>query len=357
MAAPALLLLENEEPLYGRCAGAEGLARGAMVASAFSAGMPDLLTDPAYGGKMVCFTYPHVGTSGVVPDDLQSPRVAARAVIAREMGQCKANRLGVEAMDEWLIRNSIPAMDDADTRTVAGILARRGLVRAVLGTGEFADLAALEKELAAPFAPPENPGVTNPGDWTEEAGVPVLRKVLVYDFGVKRGFLRRLGKMGCALKLVPANHPARDALADRPDAIVFSSGPGVPDDRPEALPAAKELLGKIPLWGIGVGAGLLAAAAGAKTARDGRGHYGVHPVGLAGGPLGEMTTQAHEFQIDEASLAGAGLAATHRNLNDGAVEGFACSKRRVSGVLFNPEGEPGPHDSLHLFDTFMTDLV
>lgn len=353
MAAPAIVLLENEEPLYGWCAGAEGLARGAMVASALGAGMPDLLTDPAYGGKMVCFAYPHVGTAGVAPDDLQGPRVAACAVIAREMGRFAANRLGVEPMDAWLIRNGIPAMDGADTRTIAGILARRGLVRAVMGTGEFADPDALAKEFASAFPPLENPGASTPEDWTEEADVPIRRKVLVYDFGVKRGFLRALRHAGCAVRLVPSGCSAIDALAERPDAIVFSSGPGLPCDRPEALPAARELLGRIPLWGVGIGAGVLAEAAGAKTAADGRGHYGVQPVGVIGGALGEMTAQAHEFQIEEASLAGAGLTVTHRHLNDGSVEGFACGRRRASGVLFNPEGAPGPHDSAHLFDAFM----
>lgn len=342
MASPAILLLEDGSVFHGESAGAEALAAGRLVASALIAGMPDLLTDPAYAGTVVCFTYPHVGTAGIVPQDLQSGGIAARAVIARETGRFAANRLGVEPMNAWLARNGIPAIEGVDTRTIA----KKGMLKAVVGTGKFADAQLLEAELAKPFEKPVT-GVAAPEEWSKGAV-----KVLVYDFGAKRGFLKKLGEKDCAVKLVPAAHSARDALAEQPKAIVFSSGSGMPGDRPEAVLAAKELLGKVPLWGIGLGAGIIAVAAGAKIT-PGKPHYGIQPVGRAGSPLGEMTSQAHEFQMDESSLAGAGLAVTYRHLNDNAVEGFACRERGISGHLFNPEGEPGPHDSLHLFNEFM----
>lgn len=355
MALPAILLLENEEPFYGWGVGPDGIAHGAMVASAFSMGIPDLLTDPAYGGKIVCFTYPHIGTAGVVPDDLQGDHVAARAVAAREIGRFAANSLGTEAMDAWLARNRIPAMEGLDTRGVTEIIARRGLVRAVMGTGKYADVDALAKEFAASGDAwkIEHPGVKKPVDWTEGAAAFAKCKVVVYDFGVKRGFLRRLAQRGCAVRVVPSGYPASKTLEENPDAVVFSSGVGVPESRLEAMPAAIKLLGMVPLWGVGVGAGVLAAAAGARTTVDGRGHYGVQPVNRIGTALGEMTVQAREFRIEEDSLDGAGLVPTHRNLNDDSVEGFKCDRRRLMGVLFNPEAEPGPHDSLYLFDRFM----
>ena len=355
MALPAILLLEGEEPFYGRGVGADGIAHGVMVASAFSAGIPDLLTDPAYGGKIVCFTYPHIGTSGVVPGDLQGDCVAARAVAAREIGRFAANRLGTEAMDAWLARNNIPAMEGLDTRSVTEIVARRGLVRAVMGTGRYADPDALAREFAA--SPDawniERAGVKHPVDWTEGAVAFSQYKVVVHDFGVKRGFLRRLAQMGCAVRVVPAGYPADKTMSEKPNAVVFSSGVGVPDSRLEAIPAATQLLGKVPLWGVGVGAGVLAAAAGARTTVNGRGHFGVQPVTRVGTSSGAMTAQAREFWVEEDSLAGAGLALTHKNLNDGSVEGFKCDKRAIMGVLFNPEGEPGQHDSLYLFDQFI----
>lgn len=353
MALPALLLLENEEPFSGTGVGPEGVASGVMVASTFAAGIPDLLTDPAYTGKMVCFTYPHIGTAGVVPADLQSGAVAARGVAAREIGRMAANRLGEEAMSDWLARNAIPAIEGLDTRSVTEILARRGLVRAVVGTGKYADAALLAKEFDNASAwDVANAGTDAACDWTENAPASGGKKIIVLDFGVKRGFLRRLAALGCAVRVVPSGTSADAVLAEKPVGVVFSSGNGVPDTRAEALPAARALLGKLPLWGVGVGAGVLAQAAGAGIVVNGRGRYGVHPVGRPGGPSSELTVHARDFWIDGDSLAAAGLEPTHTHLNDGAVEGFRCGERRIMATLFHPESEPGPHDSLYCFERF-----
>ena len=354
MALPAIVLLENEEPFRGHGCGPEAMAHGVMGLSALSAGFPDLLTDPFYSGKIMCFTYPHVGTAGIVPDDLQSDAIAARGVVAREIGKFAANRLGVESMESFLVRHKVPGVEGVDTRSIAEIVARRGLVRAVVGTGKFADPALLAKEFdASPSAwDVEKAGTVRPCDWQEKPLSEPKFTVLVYDFGVKKGFLRRLAAMGCAVRLVPSGYPAAKALAENPDGIVFSSGNGIPETRIEAIPAALELIGKVPLWGIGVGAGVLATAAGARTVTNGRAHMGCHPVGRVGGPSGEMTAQCHEFWIEGESLPGADLEQTHFNLNDGSVEGFRCQRRKLMGVLFHPEAEPGQRDSLYLFDRF-----
>ena len=353
MASPAIVLLENEEPFFGLALGYEGMACGAMAVSALVAGFPDLLTDPSYTGKIVCFTDPHVGSPGVVPDDLQGDRVAAAAVIAREFGRFAANRLGEESMADFLDKNGIPAVEGVDTRTITEIVARRGLVRAVVGTGKFADAALLAKEFdrGGAFAA-TSPGTDAPRDWKH--GVPEAPRfrVVVHDCGVKKGFLRRLAGMGCAVRVVPAGQTAAATLAENPDGVVFSSGNGTPEARPEAVAAATALVGKVPLWGVGVGAGILAAAAGARTVTNGRGQYGIHPVGRPGCPSGEMTSQCHDFWVEGESLPGAGLEVTHFHLNDGSVEGFKCDRRHLMGVLFHPEAEPGPRDSLYLFDRF-----
>lgn len=353
MALPALLLLENEEPFPGFGVGEEGLARGVMVASAFAAGIPDLLTDPSYTGKLVCFTYPHIGTSGVVPDDLQSDAVAARGIAGKEIGRMAANRLGEEAMSTWLVRNKIPTIEGLDTRSVTEVLTRRGLVRAVIGTGKYADAALLAKEFAnaAAWDVPKA-GTDHAYDWKEGVPDSCGKKIVVVDFGVKKGFLRRIAGIGCAVRVVPSHFSAEAILAEKPDGVVFSAGNGVPEFRSEAAPAAKALLGNLPLWGVGVGAGILAEAAGARCVVNGRGHYGVQPVGRPGEPSGEMTVQARDFWIEGESLVGAGLELTHVHLNDGAVEGFRCRERNLMGTLFHPESEPGPHDSLYCFDRF-----
>ncbi len=354
MALPAILLLENEEPFHGTAAGHEGVATGVMALSSLSAGFSDLLTDPVYTGKMVSFTYPHVGNAGVVPADLQSDAVAARAVIAREFSRIKANRLGTETMDEFLKRNRIPAIEDVDTRTITEIVARRGTVRAVLGCGRHADADALAKEFAKDAAAWQagDAGTGEPYEWKDASPSGQKYRVLVYDLGVKKGFLRRLSGMGCAVKVVPADWPADKALAEQPDGVVLSAGPGAPDSRPKTLDAAVGLIGKVPLWGIGIGAGLLADAAGANVVANGRSHLGAHPVGRPGGPSSEITMQCHEFWIEGESLAGADLAPTHFHLNDGTLEGFKSDERKLMGILFHPESEPGPRDSLYMFDRF-----
>ena len=352
MALPAILLLENEEPFYGRGLGPEGEAAGHMALSALTAGFPDLVTDPSYTGKLVCFTYPHVGNAGMVPDDLQGDCVAARGVIAREVCRFAANHLGVESMTEFLAKNKVPTIEGVDTRTVTEIVARRGLVRAVMGTGRFADATQLAKRFSDPaaFAPVEA-GTSKAYDYGVAAGSARYR-VVVYDFGVKRGFLRRLEGMGCAVRVVPSGYPADKTLAERPDGVVFSAGTGTPETRREAVAVASALAGKLPLWGVGVGAGVVATAVGARCLVNGRSHMGIHPVGRAGEPSGEMTSQCHEFWIEGESLPGAGLELTHFHLNDGTVQGFRCERRRIMGQLFHPEAEPGPRDSLYLFDRF-----
>jgi carbamoyl-phosphate synthase small subunit len=353
MALPALLLLENEEPFPGFGVGEDGIARGVMVPCAFTAGIPDLLTDPSYTGKLVCFTYPHIGTSGVVPADLQSDAVAAMGIAAKEIGRMAANRLGEEAMSAWLTRNKIPAIEGLDTRSDTGILARRGLVRAVIGVGKYADAALLAGEFAnAAVWEVAKAGTDAPYDWKEGGSAGSGKKIVVVDFGVKKGFLRRIAAGGRAVRVMPSASTPDAILAEKPDGVIFSAGNGTPGSRSEAMPAAGALLGKVPLWGIGVGAGLLAEAAGARSVINGCGHYGVQPVGRPGGASGEMTVQAHDFWIEGESLAGAGLEPTHVHLNDGSVEGFRCRERRLMGTLFHPESEPGPHDSLYCFDRF-----
>lgn len=353
MRKKAVLVVEDEDVFVGEAMGHEGVAAGTVACCGLAAGFPDLLTDPAYGGKMVCFTYPHVGNAGVVPDDLQSGAVAARAVIAREISKIKANRLGVETMDQFLKKHRIPAIEGVDTRTITEIVTRRGMVRAVLGCGEYADADALAREFAAAgHWQPVRAGTDQPYDIeaANASGRPL--RVVVYDLGVKKGFLRRLAGTGCQVKVVPADYAAEKTLAEKPDGVVFSAGPGAPEARPEALPQLAALIGKVPVWGVGLGAGLLALAVGATVVTNGRFRAGVHPIGRPGGPSGEMTAQCRDFWVEGESLAGANLVQTHFHLNDGALEGFKCDARRLMGVLFHPEGEPGPHDSLYLFDRF-----
>lgn len=359
MSKPAVLLLEDGSEFHGAALGHDGAASGVMVCYAGASGFPELMTDPAYRGKMLCFTYPHVGNPGVNPDDLQSDRVHVHGVAMREISRIKANRLGKETMNEFLRRNGVPGVEGIDTRKLTRTLAEKGPLAAAIGTGVHADAKALVKLLAVGRATgPMNRdfAVRNERRWHETgAAVPAAGgpRVVVYDFGVKRGFVRRLAEAGCAVRLAPSDFPAADAVRDDVDGVVFSSGPGLPENEAAAVETAKAILGKKPLWGVGLGAGIVAAAAGAKTHADGRGHYGHQSVGRAGGPNGEMAMLCVDFRMDGDSLGAAGLDPTHIHLNDKSIVGFASAGLRAMGCLFHPESEPGPRDSLYMFGRFI----
>lgn len=358
MANIAVLVLEDGSVFHGRSVGYEGQAAGKLVAYAGVSGFPDLMTDPSYHEKMVCFTYPHVGNPGVGPGDYQSEKPHAVAAVMREICPVKANRLGEETFGEFLKRHRIPGIDSVDTRRLAGLLHEKGPLLAALGGGEYADEKALRKLMDGwdPSGPAAREFATaraRKWDDLSAAGDEARRfRVVVHDFGVKRGFLRRLGALGCEVKLVPHDHPAKDSLADDIDGVVFSAGPGDPGAELKAIKAAEAVIGKKPLWGVGVGAGVIALAAGADIRVDGRGHYGAQAVGRRDEPSGEMTTQCHDFWIVPDSLGPAGLEMSHFHLNDKSIEGFESEDKALMGVLFHPEAEPGSRDSLYLFDRF-----
>lgn len=358
MSKAAVLVLEDGTVFEGRSVGYEGLASGKIVPYAGVSGFPDVMTDPSYLGKMLCFTYPQVGNPGVGAADYQSDRPWTSAAIMREICPIKANRLGEMTFGEFLQQHQIPGIDSIDTRRLTRTLYENGPRFAVLGAGRHADPKKLADHLASldPNVLPDGEYAvrraqkwTTPGGDGEEAR---RYRVVVHDFGVKRGFIRRLGEVGCEVRLVPCDHPAKDSLADDVDGVVFSAGPGDPAGMAKAIKTAEAIIGKKPVWGVGVGAGVVALAAGAKTLVDGRGRYGAQAVGRRDEPSGEMTMQCRDFWIDPDSLAPAKLDMSHFHLNDKTVEGFESDERAIMGVLFHPEAEPGSRDSLYLFNRF-----
>ena len=358
MSDPAVLLLADGTVFTGRAIGAIGRTRGNLVAYAGAFGFPDVMTDPSYLGKMICFTYPHVGNPGVGPDDFQSEMPMAAAAICHEVCPIKANRLGKWTFSEFLANYGIPGIDDIDTRSLSRIIYEKGCVAAALGSGSHADpdaLAAWLREPADDTHSTREYATRTPHAWQNPNGGADGKakwNVVVHDFGVKLGFLRRLTDMGCAVTLVPHDHPAADSLAGDVDGVVFSAGPGAPAAETKAIESAKAILGKKPLWGVGIGAGILALAAGAKIASDGACHYGEHGVGRSGEPLAEMAMLACDFSIAPDSLAPARLDVTHFHLNSQAVMGYKSDALGLMANLYHPESEPGPRDNLYLFERF-----
>jgi carbamoyl-phosphate synthase small subunit len=342
----ALLVLADGTVFEGEAFGAEppgGVATGEVVFNTVLAGYQEVITDPSYAGQIICFTYPHIGNYGVSPHDNESRR-PLRAP-ARRPSSWRAEA-GVD-LDAWLRRHGVPGIAGVDTRRLTRHIREAGSMPAAFGTAGERAL----KEAAA--AEPGTEGVDLVAGVTTDAPYTVGEgplRVVAYDFGIKTTILRHLTSFA-TVEVVPAHTPAAEVLARRPDGVFLSNGPGDPAPVGYAIAAIRDLVGRVPLFGICLGHQLLGLALGGRTEKLKFGHHGGnHPVRrLATGTV-EITSQNHNYAVVPGSVPGA--AVTHVNLNDGVIEGMALPALRAFSVQYHPEAGPGPHDARYLFDEF-----
>jgi carbamoyl-phosphate synthase small subunit len=349
-AAEALLVLADGTTFEGESIGAAppgGVATGEVVFNTVLSGYQEVLTDPSYAGQVVAFTYPHIGNYGVNAADAESRRPACRGVIVRDLTRRPSNWRSAEDLDAYLRRHSVPGIAGIDTRRLTRHLRDVGAMPGAFGTA--GERALKEAALAEPGTEGVDLVATVTTTVPYVAGDGVFR-VVAYDFGIKASILRLLGEMA-TVEVVPASTPAADVLALRPDGVFLSNGPGDPSAVTYAIDAVGGLVGKVPVFGICLGHQLLGTALGGSTYKLRFGHHGGnHPVRrIADGRI-EITSQNHNYALVEGSVPSADV--SHRNLNDGVVEGITCRDVPAFGVQYHPEAGPGPHDARYLFATF-----
>jgi carbamoyl-phosphate synthase small subunit len=382
--ATAYVLLEDGTRLDGLACGADGHAVGEIVFTTSMSGYQEALTDPSYAGQLLTFTYPHIGNYGVSAEAMESDRIHARAAIIR----AAVNREDAPGAEggflDWLTDCGIPAITDLDTRALVRHIRDAGAMRGGVFPAELAETEAralieaepsmVGRDLAREVTPAEKTvlpatGGRPPGQPSTD-GVAV--RVAMIDTGVKLSILRHLRARGATVELHPCASTAEEILAGNPDAVFLANGPGDPGALDYIVRTVRELVGKIPVYGICLGHQLLCQAVGLQTYKLPFGHHGAnHPVkDLTTGRV-EITSQNHGFAVlgpnGERTIAGdepvrwetdfGAAELTHINLYDRTVEGLALRDVAGATVQYHPEAGPGPHDALHLFDRFVGEIA
>ncbi len=366
-AAPAILVLADGSVFRGESAGAPGLSVGEVVFNTAMTGYQEILTDPSYARQIVTLTYPHIGNTGVTPEDEESAGVHAAGLVLRDLPLQMSNWRATESLPGYLAGRQVLAIAGIDTRRLTRLLRQKGAQAGCLMAGEvdearalaaargFAGLAGMDLAREVTCAQPYD---WNEGVWDLALGhLPVGAtpyRVVAYDFGVKRNILRMLVARGCAVTVVPAQTSAEAVLALQPDGVFLSNGPGDPEPCDYAIQAIRTLLDRrVPVFGICLGHQLLGLASGASTLKMKFGHHGAnHPVQDLDSGKVMITSQNHGFAVDPASLP-ANLRVTHVSLFDGSLQGIARTDVPAFSFQGHPEASPGPHDVAPLFDRFI----
>ena len=363
-----LIALEDGRTFTGTGFGADGVQTGELVFNTSMTGYQEILTDPSYYKQIVTMTVPHVGNTGINPEDVESQKVWVSGFVVRSLSPTVSNWRSERDLDGYLRDQGVIGLADVATRALVRHIREKGVMRAAIAHGEAARDPQALVELARQS--PDMSGwnlvdevtCAEPYNWTEHSDPqwylthhydPDGPLIVAYDTGIKRNILRMMTDRGLRVTVVPAHMPASEVMALNPAGVFLSNGPGDPAAVTYMIDNAKVLLGKVPVFGICLGHQILALALGGETEKMRFGHRGGNqPVkNLLTGVI-EISSHNHGFTVvNDDKLEGSEI--THVNLNDNTVEGLRNTELGVFSVQYHPEASPGPHDSLYLFDEFV----
>jgi len=370
----ALLALEDGRIFRGQGYGHPGECQGEVVFNTSLTGYQEIATDPSYAGQIVVLTNPQIGNYGTNQADNEAAKPFIEGLIVREFSAISSNWRSEQVTDEYMERYAVPVLAEIDTRALVRHLRTYGVMRGVISTRtsdpdelvrrarsirkmDGTDLAkVVSTKESYPFdASDENSQTGNPllPNSIEVSGKEKKLHVVAYDFGIKRNILRMLTRENCRVTVVPAETTADDALSLKPDGVFLSNGPGDPEPVDYAVQAIRQMLGRVPVFGICLGHQLTGLALGGRTYKLKFGHHGGnHPVRNNTTGKVEITAHNHNFAVDPDSINANEVDLTHVDLNDNTLEGLRHKTLPLFTVQYHPEAAPGPHDSHYLFRDF-----
>jgi carbamoyl-phosphate synthase small subunit len=370
----AILALEDGRIFRGHGHGAPGECQGEVVFNTSLTGYQEIATDPSYAGQIVVLTNPQIGNYGTNHADNEAAKPFIEGLIVREFSVVSSNWRSEQVTDEYMERYAVPVLAEIDTRALVRHLRTHGVMRGVISTKESnpevliqraRNLRKMDGTDLARVVSTKTVYHFDSADSRNQSGDPLLPDALVqsakqrelhvvaYDFGIKQNILRMLTREGCRITVVPAETTADDVLALKPDGVFLSNGPGDPEPVDYAVKAIRDMMGRVPVFGICLGHQLCGLALGGRTYKLKFGHHGGnHPVRNYLTGKVEITAHNHNFAVDPDSINANEVELTHVDLNDQTLEGLRHKTLPLFSVQYHPEAAPGPHDSHYLFRDF-----